>query len=478
MGAYVWVFWTTMLGLVGLVGATNKNSHTAPSTTTTTTTLPQGPQRRGARTLVENKAGSDAWILSLDFSLWFPTSTSTSTSTTTTTTTEPETQTLSADGRNSNNNLLQDNDNEQDNAWFVSSGIVTGVLEALLELLCTDTDMHVMDAAYQDVCVLHEYDSRRRRRQRKKRHRSRSRSRSRSRGLQAVSPSSSSSSSSSTISRTVRPTILKEDPAVTIRRQDLILDLPLPQQQQQQQQKDYYYHQWTVQYTTFQIGDTFLQNENTDTAIQSMQQTIQLALDLSIMEGDFDGLLAKHVSPGSNTPLASGTTATATTTTTTTNSALKTAVYSSPTGREAVFFGRLAAAMASSLTPETYETAIWNPMRTIGLALLGTVLLLCTTLGLLADRRRVRTNRTTVNIFDKNDDDDAVTFMLQSPEGVDSLLNRSASSFPMGKMRLFRDNHDGNDNDNADNHDMADNDSQDDDEDAEETRIPLPIALQ
>jgi hypothetical protein len=194
-----------------------------------------------------------------------------------------------------------------------------------------------------------------------------------------------------------------------------------------------------------------------------MEQSIQLALDLSIMEGDFDVLLAKHMPP-----------ATASTT------ATPIAVYSSPTGRENTTFGKLAvdlllAAMSSSSSSRqdmmsTYVADAWNPMRTSGLALLGSMLLLCTTLGLLAGRRRTSIlwtleqandtkDRTTTGSITLDKEDTTTAFMLQSAEGVDSFLNQSAS-FRTRRSKPT---------DNS--CDMADGDD-------EETRIPLPFQLQ
>lgn len=389
--------------LSGLVDAIPPLATVTPSISATTI-----GQRRQAQ---EN----DPLTLSLDFSLWFPSTTNV----------------LAAVERSSGSEV----DSLSNNELFVSSDIVAGVLEGLLELLCTATDMNVMDLSDQDVCALHDY----------------------------------------TKQQSPLPIVLQEDPRVTIRRQHLETTmLPLfgnniDAQNKVLPNKEYY--EMTVQYTLVRLSDTYLQHATTTTtnnakesAMRTMEQSIQLALDLSIMEGDFDVMLAKHMPPvpDSIEPIA---------------------VYSSPTGRESTIFGRLAvdlllAAMSSSSSTgqdmSRYERDPWNPMRTSGLALLGSMLLLCTALGLLAGRRRKSMVWTLEEANDTNKrttggsptlvkKDTTTAFMLQSPEGVDSFLNQSTplrfvSSSP-----------------SEDIHDLAAGDLQD--EDDEETRIPLPFQL-
>jgi hypothetical protein len=408
--------------------------------------------------------------LSLDFSLWFPY-------------TSPETilAQVARSNSESNNNASSNNDNSNnsnnnsDNSdLFLSSDIVAGVLESLLEMLCTETDMHVMDTVDRDVCFLHDYATRRQR----QRHLD-------ERDLQQSQR---------------LPTILQQDPVVTIHQQHLETLLPEfggnnnnnSDAQKLIPNKEYY--EWTVQYSLVQLGDTYLQQAATTTnnyndidnnidnmsdlqqlqpqvqelAMRTMEQSIQLALDLSIMEGDLDVLLAKHMPPAA----ATGAGAAATTT--------SIAIYSSRTGRENVVFGRLAvdlllAAMSSPSDPSSssasgqgdenmdglsrYSTEMWNPMRTSGLALLGSVLFLCSTLGLLAGRRRklIRTleqaNNANTDILTKTraaetasltlDAEDATTkFMLQSREGVDSFLNQSTSFRIGSNSRLLDDSRD------------------------------------
>jgi hypothetical protein len=189
---------------------------------------------------------------------------------------------------------------------------------------------------------------------------------------------------------------------------------------------------------------------------------------LSIMEGDFDVLLAKHMPPA-----------------TTDSTTAPIAVYSSPTGREATIFGKLAVdLLLAAMSPSSqsrqemmsrYERDVWNPMRTSGLALMGSMLLLCTTLGLLAGRRRtsiIRTleqaddwkTRATTGSLTLDKEDTTTAFMLQSPEGVDSFLNQS-TSFRTRRSRPT-----------SNSHNAADGDWQD--ENDEEPRTPLPFQLQ
>jgi hypothetical protein len=399
------LFWAMLLGWVD-ANATPLTVTIPPSATTTI------GQRRRAQ---EN----NLLTLSLDFSLWFPSTAE---------------NVLAAVARSSDidsNNYASSTNND----LLLSSDIVAGVLEALLELLCTATDMNVMDLFDQDVCVLHDYAKQQSR----------------------------------------LPTVLQEGPSVTIHRQHLETLLPVfgnniqnDAQNKVLPNKEYY--EWTVEYILVHLSDTYLQQATTTTtnnaeelAVRTMEQSIQLALDLSIMEGDFDVLLAKHMPP-----------ATASTT------ATPIAVYSSPTGRENTTFGKLAvdlllAAMSSSSSSRqdmmsTYVTDAWNPMRTSGLALLGSMLLLCTTLGLLAGRRRTSIlwtleqandtkDRTTTGSITLDKEDTTTAFMLQSAEGVDSFLNQSAS-FRTRRSKPT---------DNS--CDMADGDD-------EETRIPLPFQLQ
>jgi hypothetical protein len=103
---------------------------------------------------------------------------------------------------------------------------------------------------------------------------------------------------------------------------------------------------------------------------------------------------------------------------------------------------------------------------------LGSMLVLCMTLGLLAGRRRTSIIRTleqanetkTAGSLTPDKEDTKTAFMLQSPEGVDSFLNQSTS------FRTRRSRPTGN------SHNIADGDWQD--EDDEEPRTPLPFQLQ
>jgi hypothetical protein len=396
----VGTFWAMLLGSVD-ANATPLDAVT-PSVTI-------GQRRRTQET--------DPLTLSLDFSLWFPSAENV----------------LAAVARSSDIDSSSNSNNTSNNDLFVSSDIVAGVLEALLELLCTATDMNVMDLFDQDVCVLHNYAKQQSR----------------------------------------LPTTVQEDPKVTVRKQDLETLLPIFGNNNNKVLPNKEYYAWTVQYILVQLSDTYLQHATTTTtatnnaeeqAMRTMEQSIQLALDLSIMEGDFDLLLAKHMPPA------------------TTAAATPIAVYSSPTGREGNIFGKLAvdlllAAMPSSSssrqdTMSTYETEAWNPMRTSGLALLGSMLVLCMTLGLLAGRRRTSIIRTleqanetkTAGSLTPDKEDTKTAFMLQSPEGVDSFLNQSTSfrtrrSGPTGNSR-----------------NIADGDWQD--EDDADPRTPLPFQLQ
>ena len=303
--------------------------------------------------------------------------------------------------------------------------IEQGVLEALLELLCTEIDVTVKDASTtQNVCALHNYDRRQRQ----------------------LLPTIGSSS------------VIQGNPMASIRPLQR-LDLSSPRSE--------YYAVWTVQYTAVTVGELYVQMamqknatlfflDNQDAqllepAVQIMQQTIQLALDLSVMERDFDRLLRKHV------------TATAAT------------VYSSPVGREATIFAKrqedMTVAQKSGRDTSRYQQHAWNPMLISGLALLWTTVSVTATLCWLASQRRMRLVDEEQQAGETTTTQDATAYLLQSPEGVDSLLKKSAASFRIPTSLVGMDR--------TGSMLLVTNDAEIILEDDEyETRIPLPLALQ
>jgi membrane-bound inhibitor of C-type lysozyme len=267
--------------------------------------------------------------------------------------------------------------------WYMVDLIRSQILDAVVELLCRETDTTIQFVASNkvapfvsttadnyDICIKKQYRI--------------------SSGAEAAQGNYISNSNGTTSSIMSTTTIQVNDPVLIIN-SSATMTSRIPSSE------------WKIRYPVLWPGTIFLQqaatggsqldrendvvghaDEDTDIelnihqkALRLLQQNLQLELDLSIMEGYLDHLLARHLeNPAMPTRNSSGPDG---------------FIYSSPVGREDAFFftryqswvqeghGGFGATNTGSPSPpyriETYKESRWSTMRITGLVLMCTTVL-------------------------------------------------------------------------------------------------------
>lgn len=186
------------------------------------------------------------------------------------------------------------------------------------------------------------------------------------------------------------------------------------------QTEELLYSTWIVQYPVLLIGDIYIQeaiqNEPNlpyakwwDSSVKAMEQVIQLALDVSIMEENFDTALRDSFKIFMKEPPR---------------------VYSSPIRKEEDGFGAVLEAMYEK---NAYVKPTFSAMRAAGIVMLILTLLTMMALQKLAKRRRraiIRQERKVDALRVPLPEKKLDGHLLVSPEGVEEMLERSSSLLP------------------------------------------------
>jgi hypothetical protein len=240
--------------------------------------------------------------ITLRFSLWFPNF-------------EEEDYDLDSFSNDPDNNIRQ------------------GVTEAFLDVLCSESDLLVHGYFGNDVCKTRLYKSTENRRL-----------------------------DESSAAQFGAPSIIASDPEVIVRRKG---SEPLV------------WSTWIVSYPVLQIGDIHIQEALldqpnlpfsllADSSAKAMEQVAQLALDVSIMEGNFDRVLKETFEIIMDDPMR---------------------VYSSPVRKELDAFGTL---QGEIIIDDDNEHPVFSGMRMVGVVLMFLTLTSCASLNYLSKRRRLK----------------------------------------------------------------------------------------
>jgi len=201
------------------------------------------------------------------------------------------------------------------------------------------------------------------------------------------------------------PSVLESSPEVIVR---------------ERSQDDVVFTTWIVRYLVDQVGDVFvneaLQNEPGDISeeafVQAMQQSLQIALDVRIMERSFDALLKEAFADNSRNPIRA---------------------YSSPIRKESETFGRI---QNDLLVINTYTMKKWSAMRITGIVMAFIILVFTSVLNRLAMRRRKLLRKEEKMRRLTLEHDEPVHTMLSSPKSVETMLELSSNTIEIEAQRM------------------------------------------